>query len=1319
MAVSSPAANGYGWNNTAVTAVFTGTDSVSGVASFTPDTLVELEGSSITIDGYCTDNAGLISTAAVTVNIDTTAPVVSYELLPAANANGWNNTDVALNFACVDALSGPDGCPAAIALTGEGVSLSTSVTAYDFAGNFVETSVTGINIDRAPPLSAAALSGTYLNGYYSSPVSISVTSTDALSGTDKVFYSLDDVEFAEYQEPLNVSADGHHVVKYYARDNAGNVEAEQTIEFDIDATGPSISYSILPLPNANGWNNSILEVVFTGTDTLSGIDSCTSTQTVSAEGVEQSVVGSCIDLAGNITYATATVNVDLSTPVVTASAEPLANAEGWNNAPVTVVFTGTDTLSGISSCEDPKLLALEGAGQLVSGYCSDFAGLSSTASLTVNIDTTAPVISYTLAPAANAAGWNNSEVTIDFSCSDALSDVASCPAGITLVTEGVALSTGVAVSDLAGNFTETTMTGINIDRGLPASTASLSGAYGNGYYNTPVEITIISTDTLSGTDKTFYSLNNAEFAEYQGPVNVSAEGQHIVKHYALDKAGNIEAEQSLVFAIDVTGPEVTYSIAPLPNVNGWNNASLEVVFTGTDAFSGMASCTPMQTVTAEGAGQSVYGNCTDLAGNITYSTAIVSVDLSSPAVSAAGTPPANAAGWNNAPVTVVFTGTDTLSGIYFCEPPKSLETEGAGQLVSGYCLDQAGLSSTATLAVNIDTTAPVSSATVDGIFQDGHYASSVTVSITVTEALSGVAETEYSLDGGAVSSSTASFTIETEGQHVVVFRSKDLAGNQESDKTVSIDIQLPPVDELAPVTTLVLTGISYGSTPVYVPGATEVSLTAADDVLAAGDDLGTVATTYYSLNSETLGIYPGGLIEMPGGEHTVRYYSVDAAGNTESIKISSVTVDEIAPEVWLETAGVAFSSASITYLPAASTATLSASDNASGVKEIAYELNETTYTAAVNSKILELPEGAYSILYHAIDNVGNAAAVAVSSVTVDATPPVTTLTVNEQVFEGAVFMTTVDSVTLTAVDAVAGQKAILYMYDADFSTQAATEYTGAFALPEGAHTLYYLAMDNVGNMETVRNVSVSVAVPVTLTSMEISPSTAAIVAGSQQQFAVAGYFSDSTNRVLGALDGLVWNVDYSTVAGVSAGGLVTGVAVGTARVTVSTGGISAGADLTVISSMPATGLIGNWKLDESAGTVAADASGKGHPGTLLGGPLWTSAGKVGGALAFDGVNDYVNVGNLGAFPSSGTISFWMKSGGFDNYSNPFGTDVAGINAGIRFEEVPSGDLVVVIAYTGSQDLHYFGGSLVANKWYQIVLTWNSAMNTVSGYVDGE
>jgi hypothetical protein len=48
---------------------------------------------------------------------------------------------------------------------------------------------------------------------------------------------------------------------------------------------------------------------------------------------------------------------------------------------------------------------------------------------------------------------------------------------------------------------------------------------------------------------------------------------------------------------------------------------------------------------------------------------------------------------------------------------------------------------------------------------------------------------------------------------------------------------------------------------------------------------------------------------------------------------------------------------------------------------------------------------------------------------------------------------------------------------------------------------------------------------------------------------------------------------------------------------------------------PASGLAGHWSFDEGSGASAADASGNGSPGVLVGAAAW-DAGRLGGAVAF-------------------------------------------------------------------------------------------------------
>jgi hypothetical protein len=95
------------------------------------------------------------------------------------------------------------------------------------------------------------------------------------------------------------------------------------------------------------------------------------------------------------------------------------------------------------------------------------------------------------------------------------------------------------------------------------------------------------------------------------------------------------------------------------------------------------------------------------------------------------------------------------------------------------------------------------------------------------------------------------------------------------------------------------------------------------------------------------------------------------------------------------------------------------------------------------------------------------------------------------------------------------------------------------------------------------------------------------------------------------------------------------------------------ADGTVVTgdvwSFTTGSLVSVWKLDEASGNVAKDSAGNNN-GTLVGDPQWQpSAGKIGGALEFDGEGDFVKIGAESDFDMNDqiTISTWIKVSQFD------------------------------------------------------------------------
>jgi len=94
---------------------------------------------------------------------------------------------------------------------------------------------------------------------------------------------------------------------------------------------------------------------------------------------------------------------------------------------------------------------------------------------------------------------------------------------------------------------------------------------------------------------------------------------------------------------------------------------------------------------------------------------------------------------------------------------------------------------------------------------------------------------------------------------------------------------------------------------------------------------------------------------------------------------------------------------------------------------------------------------------------------------------------------------------------------------------------------------------------------------------------------------------------------------------------------------------------TTYKALDNTGLVGYWSFEDATGTTATDFSGNGNTGTLTNMDSTTDwvVGKRGTGLDFDGVNDYVSVGdnNLPQGSADRTISFWIN---YDSIINNWG-----------------------------------------------------------------
>jgi hypothetical protein len=159
----SPAANGAGWNDGAVTVDWGWTDGGAGIdpAHCTQQSTSAGEGVQ-QLNASCSDLSGNTASDSVTVRVDTSDPTVS-TTSPADGASYPVHQQVAAGYACADAVSGLDTCTgtvpdgAAVDTATVGVKAFT-VTATDQAGN-TSTSTVHYTVTPGPVAAITATDG--------------------------------------------------------------------------------------------------------------------------------------------------------------------------------------------------------------------------------------------------------------------------------------------------------------------------------------------------------------------------------------------------------------------------------------------------------------------------------------------------------------------------------------------------------------------------------------------------------------------------------------------------------------------------------------------------------------------------------------------------------------------------------------------------------------------------------------------------------------------------------------------------------------------------------------------------------------------------------------------------------------------------------------------------------------------------------------------------------------------------------------------------------------------------------------------------------
>ncbi len=708
-----------------------------GIRSVTARSVVPAVGSCASVNGAAASPALL--------QVDRTAPTHSIAVSPDANAVGWNNTAVGVTYTCSDAGSGLTAtCPATenhLNGTNQNVT-TTSIT--DVAGNSTSASRRAIKVDTVKPTVTATVQAAYNDQGFNQPFGLTYSCVETGSG---LVGSCPTESFTEVGSPYAERS-------VSVTDVAGNFsDAFARRAVKIDATGPTATVIVAQGDNGAGWNNRPVTADWTCADSGSGLSStCPDDETFSADGDYAERRFTALDHAGNASAEAVRrrVRLDTTAPSVAVTVldsedQPAISINGFYRQAVTIHFTCSDpTVNAVSAglstgypCPADIPVIAEGTTGGAPYVVHDIAGNATTGTIpAISIDTIAPTLSVTVDPSAgNAAGWNKTDVTVGWTCSDGgsgINPLTPCPADSTYVNGQTAADTSATVRDLAGNSTgPVDVREINVDTAAPDVTVTLRDALGariepnvNEWFAQQVTVDFTCSDTggsglVTGgfACPTDYPLGDGVFGGFPGTVHDVADNftGYTVPTIRIDTVKPVLSVTSAATAIPV-GTATWFKDAVTATF-----AARDVAAVGTTA-SDLASTvvTPfMRTSTGEGSGVNI-GSATarsivDLAGNVAddIDAGPYMVDGSAPTVEASISSPLAYQNFYRDSVSIAVTAADpaladSTSGSGLSAAPTTPVTRTDTGSFSAIAVDNVGHSTTSnTVSFKVDSLAPV------------------------------------------------------------------------------------------------------------------------------------------------------------------------------------------------------------------------------------------------------------------------------------------------------------------------------------------------------------------------------------------------------------------------------------------------------------------------------------------------------------------------------------------------------------------------------------------------------------------------------------
>ena len=408
-----------------------------------------------------------------------------------------------------------------------------------------------------------------------------------------------------------------------------------------------------------------------------------------------------------------------------------------------------------------------------------------------------------------------------------------------------------------------------------------------------------------------------------------------------------------------------------------------------------------------------------------------------------------------------------------------------------WSVDRAGnTESQKSMLIKVDSAAPSTTAQVSSTWSwDVWYLSPAQVYLNGSDGgASGVANTYYTIDGGATQTYTGTINISTGGVHIVNYWSVDVAGNTEAQKSVTVR-----VDSAAPTTQITIGGTGANG---WYRGPVQVSLSASDPESG-------VNVTMYRVDGGPTMVYSSPFTISGEGQHQVLYWSNDKLSHTEAQQTATIKIDSTVPTAQNSVSGTAGGNG---YFKSAVQFTITASDNLSGVANRYYRINGVTQT--YSSPFTISSDGIYVIDYWSVDFAGNVSGVGTVPINIDTTAPLTQATGSGTVGTNGWYRSAVQ-VSLAAADNLSGVQTIFYKLDGGTTKT----YTTAFSVSgNGSHTVNFWSVDKATNTETTRTLAINIDSNTPGVTTSVSPASAA-KSSNPVTITVSGHATDTVSGV--------------------------------------------------------------------------------------------------------------------------------------------------------------------------------------------------------------